>query len=347
MQIHTRRHVLIGFGAIALVVALSTCAALYFSRNNNQNNVASQRSIKIGIQMSPAMAVVMVADDRGFFEKSGVHVEIVPFTAGKFALQAQLAGSIDYSVSGEVPTCLAVLQGNRINVVSQVVERTTNEVRVVAWRETEISEPEIYFKKAKRKLSTSLGGGPEMYTYTFLKDIRVTPDEVEIVSQKPEDMPASLESRSVDAIAVFDPFAFIAEKRLGEKAITFADRKLYSELYVLNASPDQLREYPKQLEQILNALIQAAEFIEAHPSDAKDIVARYTKLDLDVVNGIWGNFAFRPALTRELIDTWNDEVEWAKQTDKVPKSVARPDFRHDVISEAFLRHVSPTSVKID
>src|SRR5581483_4127872 len=86
------------------------------------------KKITVGIQVSPAMTLVMVAKDKGFFSNEGLDVELKQFTAGKFALQAFLSHSIDFAVAGEVPVGLASLQGNQIRIVSQVVANTTNEV---------------------------------------------------------------------------------------------------------------------------------------------------------------------------------------------------------------------------
>ena len=304
-------------------------------------------SVKIGIQVSPAMAVVMVADKKGFFDAEGIDVKIERFSAGKFALAAAIAGSIDFAVSGEVPTCLAVLQRNDLRIVTQVVERTVNEVRVVARRDDHSSSPQQYFRAAKRKLSTSLGGGPEMYTFSVLKHHGISADDVEIISQKPEDMPAALESGSVDAIAIFDPFAFIAEKRLGEKAVTFTDDEVYSELYVLNASPYQVSKQPQVIEKLLRAMISASNFIEQNPVEAKQIVIDFTKLDADVVDGIWKSFVFRPALTSQLLQYFEAETEWARQTGKIDKGTPTPDFRNKIIESSILQRVSPQSVRLD
>jgi len=78
------------------------------------------------------------------------------FTAGKFALQAFLGGSLDIAISGEVPVALSILQGNQFKVIGQVVERTVNECRVVARKEGTITEAKLYFSKKGRKLATSL-----------------------------------------------------------------------------------------------------------------------------------------------------------------------------------------------
>lgn len=331
---------ILGAAVIAVTIFL-----LSSGHTNTERMRESRVHVTVGIQVSPAMALVMVAKNQGYFEQQQVDVELKEFTAGKFALQAFLSGSIDFAVSGEVPACLAALQGNDIRVVTQVVEKTTNEVRVVALKDGDLTDPKDYFKLKKRKLSTSFGGGPEMFTFEFLKFHGIRSDDVEIISQKPEDMPVALESGSVDAIAIFDPFAFIAEKRLGPKAQTFADKRLYSELYVLNARPDQVARQPQIIEALLRALLQAGKFIEDHPGDAKQIVQKYTKLDRDVIDGIWGNFVFKPALTTQLMEYWQAEATWAKQTNKVRTDVKAPDFR-GMIDESFLRRISPDSVQL-
>jgi ABC-type nitrate/sulfonate/bicarbonate transport system substrate-binding protein len=326
-----------------LLLALLTMLVLVGCLNGPQPSPDSK--VTVGIQVSPAMTLVMVAQDKSFFKDAGVDVEIKEFTAGKFALQAFLSGSIDFAVSGEVPVALATLQGNPIRVVSQVVENTTNEVRVVAIKDGETTNPTDYFKNKKRKLATSIGGGPEFYTYEFLNRYKIANNEVEIISQKPEDMPASLQPGSVDAISIFDPFAFIAEKNLGDKAITFKDPELYSEFYVLNARPEQVEKNAKQIEALLKGMVNAGEFIQSNPEESKQILQKYTKLEKDVIDGIWDNFVFKPALTQKLLDYWNAQADWAKKTGKVKSETPDPNFR-EVIETRFLEKVAPDAAQL-
>jgi ABC-type nitrate/sulfonate/bicarbonate transport system substrate-binding protein len=294
------------------------------------------------------MMLLMVAKDEGFFEQQGLDVDLKQFTAGKFALQAFFAGSVDYAVSGDVPICLAALGGNRSVVVTQVVERTINEVRIVATKDNlrgNSSDPASFFEAKKRKLATSFGGGPEFFTYSFLQHYKVAPTQVELVSQRPEDMPASLASKSVDAVSIFDPFAYIAEQQLGNQAITFRASDLYSELYVLAAHPKQVDQDAATIQGLLHALKQAEIYAAAHPEEAKQIVQKYTKLDRGTIDGIWGSFSFRIALTPELISYWQAEALWAKTTGKVTQQTEVPDFSR-YIDPRFLQVVDPGSVKL-
>lgn len=298
----------------------------------------------VGIQTSPAMALVMVAKDKGFFEKQGLDVELKEFAAGKDALAAFLGGSLDFSISGDVPVTLSTLAGNKFVVPAQVVGKTKNEVRVVAKNEVGLDTADKFFKAKKRKLATSIGGGPEFFTYEFLNKLGITKDQVEIVAQKPGDMPAALISGSVDAIAIFDPFAFIAEKQLGDKSTTFTDESIYSELYVIEAK-ESVKQDSTTLEKLLKGLIEAEKFTKNNPEEAKTIVIKYTKLDKETVNGIWNSFDFRIALTPQLLEYLNREAQWAKDSGKVTKETVVPNFR-DIIFDAPLKKISSSAVEI-
>jgi len=332
---------------LLLVPALGTVLiSTECSEQSRRESPKPVSKVTIGIQISPAMTLVMVAKDEGFFSQQGLDVELKEFTAGKFALQAFLGGSVDFAVSGDVPVCLAALQGNQLRVVTQVVEKTVNEVRVVARkdRKTDASvSAEEYFARRKRKLATSFGGGPEFFTYNFLRHYHIEPNKVEILSQRPEDMPAAVATHSVDAISVFDPFAFIAEQKLGDTAVTFVAPDIYSELYVLNARPEQIERNPDVIEAILRALVQAETFITNNPDKSKQIMQKYTKLDSAVVDGIWKNFSFKAALNQKLIDYWDAEAVWAIDTAKVRPDTKAPDFRNFVDSR-FLKRVNSSAV---
>lgn len=269
---------------LSTIIIIVLIGGLFVLNSKPQTPKELQR-VTVGIQTSPAMALVMVAKDKGFFEKQGLDVELKEFTAGKFALEAFLGGSLDFSISGDVPVALASLQGNKFVVPAQVVGKTVNEVRVVARKEAGLDTADQYFNAKKRKLATSIGGGPEFFTYEFLNKLGISKDQVEIVSQTPKDMPAALVSGSVDAIAIFDPFAYIGEKQLGDKAITFKDETIYSELYVIEAK-ESVKEDSATLEKLLKGLVEAEKFTKNNPEEAKAVVMKYTKLDKETVDGI-------------------------------------------------------------
>ncbi len=302
--------------------------------------------LTVGIQVSPAMTLVMVAEGKGFFDKAGVDVEIKEFTAGKFALQAFLGGSLDIAISGEVPVTLSTLQGNKFRVLAQVVERTINECRVIVRKEEGLETPEKYFLSKKRKLATSFGGGPEFFTYNFLKKHGIGNDKIELISQRPEDMPAALNNGTVDAISIFDPFARIAEVSMGEKGMTFADADIYSELYVVDVMQKTIDEKSEQLMAFMKGLYDAQFYINDHPEESKQVLIKYTKLDKKIVDDIWGNFVFKPAINNLFIEYTTAEARWTIEKGTYPPDTEIPDFRQ-VLYPDFLRKLDPDAVTIE
>jgi ABC-type nitrate/sulfonate/bicarbonate transport system substrate-binding protein len=228
------------------------------------------------------------------------------------------------------------------------VEKTSDETRIVALKDLAMKnplDPKAYFTTRKRKLATSFGGGPQYYTYDFLRHYGLDARDVEILSQRPEDMPAALQTHSVDAISIFDPFAFIAEKRLDGQSVTFSNPTLYSELYVLVARPEQIRQRPQVIDALLRALVQAATFVQQNPSESKQVLAKYTKLESNIIDGIWANYYFKPALAQQLIEYWKAEADWARNSGIVRPTAVEPDFRR-WIDASFLEKVDPGAVRL-
>ena len=158
-------------------------------------------------------------------------------------------------------------------------------------------------------------------------------------------MPVSLQSGTVDAIAIFEPFAFFAEQKLGDEGITFKDDSLYSELYILNAKKDWVENNPETVEKLLKALVKAGDYIEENPEESKQILIKYSKLDKETVDGIWNNFVYKPALNDLLPTYLNEEAKWAIETGKVESTTNIPDF-DEYIYEEPLKKINPESVKI-
>lgn len=332
--------------AMVLVLAITVFSGCGDKPPQQGTSENGRPTLTVGIQTSPAMTLVMVAEDKGFFDTAGVDVEIREFTAGKFALQAFLGGSLDIAVSGEVPVTLSTLQGNRFRVIAQVVERTINECRVIVRKEDGLDTPEKYFGAKKRRLATSFGGGPEFFTYNFLKKHGIGADQVELISQKPEDMPAALANGTVDAVAIFDPQARIAERELGEAGLTFADADIYSELYVCDVMEETLQGRRDDLIAFLKGLHQAQFFVRDSPEESKQILMKYTKLEKAIVDDIWDNFVFKPAINDLFVEYTTAEAKWVVEKGVYPPDTEIPDYRA-VLEPELLRGIDPGAVVLD
>ena len=64
-----------------------------------------------------------------------------------------------------------------------------------------------------------------------------------------------------------------------------------------------------------------------------------------IIDTIWNNFDFRVALTPNLLELWNQEAQWAKDTGKVTGETAIPNFRNIIFSDP-LKKISPFAVEL-
>lgn len=317
---------------IGAIFLISSC------RNPPTYATATIQTLSVGIQNSPSNALIIVADAQKMFDSTQVKVTIKDFAAGKIALQAMLgqANDLDVSSSAETPVVLASLGGNAISVFSQVVN-AKNECRIVVHKDPARTTPETYFS-IKRKLATSQGGSPEWLTYNFINRYKLDKTKIEIVAVEPANMPATLTSKAVDAISIFDPFARIGEQQLGDKGQTFLNENITT-YYVLSAKKQTLDQKSAAIVAFTAGLRKAEAFIIAQPEEAKKIVAARTKLDMNIINATWKNYAFGVDLDNGFIDLCKNEANWAIETGKYPRETKIPDFKTIVVANAIKQTV--------
>ncbi|MBI1804083.1 MAG: ABC transporter substrate-binding protein [Ignavibacteriae bacterium] len=308
----------------SFIILIAICFGLLIGCTNSQRNTAQQ--LTVGIQNSPSNSLVIVASKKGFFDTTKVKVIVKEFSAGKLALQALLgqAGDLDVAVSAETPIALSSLGGNKLKVITQIVN-AKNECRVVARQDGDLKTPESYFNKP-RKLTTSQGGSPEWFTYNFIKQFKLDKSKIEVIAMLPENMPVALSNGAVDAISIFDPYARLGENELREKGVTFYNTGITS-YYVMSVKENTLSQKSEALKELIKGLLGAQEFIKNNPDEAKQIVAVQTKLDIAILNQTWSNYTFSVGLDANLVDLCVAEANWAIETGKYPQGTAIPNFK--------------------
>lgn len=323
---------------IVVVLSLNSCASC------NEEAKTPVQELTVGIQNSPSNSLIIIAYKKGFFDTTKVKVVIQEFSAGKLALQALLgeANDLDVAVSAETPIALSSLGGNKIKVISQIVD-AKNECRVVVRKDGDLSTPEEYFDKI-RKLATSEGGSPEWLTYNFIKHFELEQSPIEIVAMLPENMPVALSTNSVDGISIFDPYARIAENELGDNALTFYNSDITS-FYVMSVKENTITTKSEALEELIKGLLKAQEFIEENPDEAKKIVAEQTKLDIAILDETWSNYSFAVGLSTSLVDLLGAQSTWAIETGKYPSGTTIPDYNQIVYPE-ILKKVAPDAIDL-
>jgi ABC-type nitrate/sulfonate/bicarbonate transport system substrate-binding protein len=327
-------------GAILVVISLFLLGYLIFDDEKITANPYNSKPLVVGYQNSPAMALIMIAEEQGLFKEHNLDINLREFTAGKFALQTFLGGSLDVAVAGDMPIGLALLQGQKLTAFAEVISDSVDEVRMIVHYNGDCADltPKHYFSEKKRKIATSFGGGPQFFTLKFLQFHKIPGQQVDLISQAPEQMVGALEKESVDGIAIFDPAASTAEERLSSAVCTFEDPKNYRQHYIAVAHPDLVaNESDPRLLHFVQALKSAAEFAKDYPEKSMNIIMKKTEIPLTIIQHIWPKLTFEVELDHELPSLWMEQAIFHLSQVGANYLTPKPDYSDSINSSIIQR----------
>ena len=141
--------------------------------------------------------------------------------------------------------------------------------------------------------------------------------DVTLVAMAPNDLPAALVDRKVDAIAIWEPQSEEARRALGADAVRLPGEGAYREIYNLNTTAEALADpvRRKAVVAYLRALRTAAEVSAGDPDRVWPLVAKNSGFQLADIAASWPNHRFDAALAPDLLDVMVEEERWlAAQT---------------------------------
>jgi sulfonate transport system substrate-binding protein len=217
--------------------------------------------------------------DLGFFEDHNLDVEIVsPFPTGVDALAALEAGEADIVQVG-VPSFGAILRGMDVvylgNYSGSAVTAGIDETMAIVAREGSEIDPADLTTLRGKSIAASIGTINHLYLLGVLEAHGVGPDEVDMVNTPPPEMPVALETASVDAISVWDPWPIIALQTVEGTFEVSRGGGYISYIGFVVALRDFAEANPEILTRFLAARAAADQYVRDNPDEGADIVVRW------------------------------------------------------------------------
>lgn len=170
----------------------------------------AQEKIRIGLSsVSATNGSVWVAEEKGFFKKHGVDVEVIVIGGGGARVVSSLvAGDLHFSVGGGEGSIRSQLRGADTVIVASTLNKGLQ--RVLARADIK-NYQEL---KGKRIGITNFGSAGHLVLLLMLKKWNMRPDQVQIlqVGSSPS-MLASLDKGGIDAAVLTLPTFFLAEEK--------------------------------------------------------------------------------------------------------------------------------------
>lgn len=268
--------------AVSLSISLAACS-------KTQNESAAEQAapavklekLKIGYQK--AALKLIVAKQNHAFEQAfpNVQVEWKEFPAGPQTLEALNAGSIDFGYTGDTPVIFALSGNKPIEYLAYEIN-SKNSHSLLVPKSSALQN--IHDLKGKR-IAVTKGSSAHYFLAQILNKAGLSWQDIQPIWLTPADARAALDRSSIDAWAVWDPYSSAAELK-GDSRILFDSQKLPPAYSFYLSSPAFLKAQPAAAHKIIETLNTTDDWINAHPAETVQILAKSTGLESAVAEKV-------------------------------------------------------------
>jgi NitT/TauT family transport system substrate-binding protein len=321
---------------VGLVATILLLSFLVLRSPSNAPLALAKVTLALPIQISSAPVIVALA--QGLFQQQGVEVVSQAFQLGKDALNSVLAGKADLAVVADTPLMFALLKGEDIAMITGI-SRGRRTLAIVTRNDRGIKTLQDLNGK-----SVGLTFGTNM-TYFFdamMQTYGIPNDAIKQVDLKTADISRALKNGDIDAAVMFQPFLAELEAEMPDGIKTFYGEDVYAFRFILAGKPAYIDSHPKEVQQILKALIAANQSIHANPAKARAAVGKAVKLDATILQAIFDPEDFIISLDQAMLLALDDQARWAMRAglvkpDPIPNFIKAIKYQH-------LEAVLPTAV---
>lgn len=299
----------------------------------------AQAEVRIAVGTQPGSLPIFVAEAQGFFAAEGVAVRRLDCAFGKICLRMLLDGQAQLATVADLPIVLAAHAGQRFAVVA-TMNTNRNDTKIVTWRGSGITRATDL---AGRTVGLNLGTTAQFALDSLLVLEGVDPARVTRVDLRPGEGRERLLARTIDAAALFEPYAFEAARALGAVAVVLGTGRIYTQTWNLVVAAGPGVSAPTEVDALLRALDRACAWIRQRPAEAKALLRERTGVDADLVAASWPALEYDLRLDQSLLTLFEGQSRWAVRQGLV--AAGMPNFL-GYLQTAPLRRVRPGGVAI-
>jgi NitT/TauT family transport system substrate-binding protein len=243
--------------------------------------------------------------------------------------QVQLGGVVnlisadrkaDLATNAETQALRQSVKRPDIRIVMTLVEGL---YRIVARRSAGIEG--IADLKGKR-IATLRATSADYFLAKMLEREGLTASDVTVVEIIPlEDLVSAIETKQIDAVAIWEPFSENVLRALGTDAVALNGEGIYRELFNLNTTAGALADPAtrKEIVSFMRAIIDANGEMNRNPAEAQAMVAKLSGYTLEKVVNSWPHHGFVASIPEDMLDVLVDEEVWlAAEEKRQPRSRA-------------------------
>lgn len=253
-------------------------------------------------------------------ERDGIsyQVEWQDYATGAPITAQMTAGKIDIGSMGDFPLLINAARGKQLNRPTRLVSVTGYNLRGAL--NTVVTAPDSKLTSLKdlrgRKVSTSVGSAADGTLVRALQRAGLDAEkDISKLNQQPAVGASALQAGSADALSQFVAWPGLLVFQDKAKALYDGAELNLPTFHGVTVREDFAEQRPKVLDAFLAAQIEATNYLNEHPVQASEKVAKATGLPPEVVylyNGDGGIATFDPAVKPQLVAALKKDVSVLK-----------------------------------
>ena len=231
------------------------------------SSMAYAEPLRIGVPIWVGFGPLYVADEKGFFADEGVDIHLIKFDAGNY--EALFNEQIDALTSSFSELVIQQRAGGRTLLCVFALDESAGGDGIVANHDIQA----ISDLKGK-SVAFDAGGVSEFYLNVLLAEVGLNTNDINSVDLHAQDAGEAFMLQEVNAAVTWEPFLTTAKNtEHGHLLTDSSDRPgLIAEgLFTL---ADVLEARREDFRALARAWDRAVDFVEAHPDEAIEIMAR-------------------------------------------------------------------------
>lgn len=265
------------------IILCLVCLSVYLYFNLNTKKPVSQIPLKIALNSWPGYAYAFVAQEKGFFLKNGVNVELLLFDNYDDSQKSYSSGEADGIFEVFPDTITHNLNDKPTKVVYAV--DYSDEGDVIIGRDG-LNYP--IGLKGKKIGVDSFYSFSHFFISTILKQANIKESEVYLIEVPAKDVLSALESGEIDIGHTWDPTKSEALAK-GYKQYDKAGNYPGLIIDVLSFSVDAIENREADIQALVKSLFETVDFVKSNLDEAIVIMAKAENMsEADMQNGMTG-----------------------------------------------------------
>jgi len=257
---------------------------------------------------NPSFDLIYIADELGYFEGTGVKPKYVGKVAAPQIIPSVATGAIDFGNRHTPLAIAAIAAGSDVKIVAAGTQTQPEAPHMKYFVRRDSPIKGINDLVGKKIGINSFGACSEYVTKKYLKDNGLE-GKVKFLVVPNEQLDQSLKQGLIDVAIIHPPHSGRAEK-LPELRKLWSDWDIDQGISGMNpftVNGKFARENPEAVKVVITALAKAAKWTNENPDEARKIIAKRLKMNLDFVERY--GFYEDQLVPKEPVQYWIDRLE--------------------------------------